>query len=169
MSFGSEISFFGIWKHQDALTSSLHSPVRLFSWCVAKVMQKKVQDGQGWGVLGRKELCQLDGFVCSGYYLNFIYLRYLLRHSRSSRLRLKHLPKSMPLRRADKNKGDGRNLPFIEVMCGDWAHSIQCRGATPKFTFPSIHIPSAGDNAGQFALASASFSFVPAGTDGWNI
>lgn len=39
----------------------------------------------------------------------------------------------------------------------------------PKFTFPSTHIPSLGGDAGQFTLASASFSFVPAGTDGWDI
>lgn len=84
--------------------------------------------GEGFGlILGRKELCQLDGFMCSGYYLNFIYLRHLLKHSEPSRLRLKHLSNSMPLSRVDKNKGDGQSLPFVEVMCRDWARSVRCR------------------------------------------
>lgn len=112
----------------------------------------------GVGVILR----QLDVF--SGYYLNLIYLRHLLRHSEPSRMALKHLPKAMPLRRAGKNKGNGWSAPFVEVTRGDWADA-----PAPKFTFPSIRTPSAGGDAGQFTLASASFSFVPAGTDGRGI
>lgn len=50
MSLGSEMNSSGIWKHQDALTSSLHSPVGLSSWCVAKVLAQKDQDGPERGV-----------------------------------------------------------------------------------------------------------------------
>lgn len=46
---------------------------------------------EGFGlILGSVALCQLDGFVFSGYYLNLIYLRHLLRHAEPSRLGLKH-------------------------------------------------------------------------------
>lgn len=50
VSLGSEINSFGIWKCQDALTSSLHSLLGLVLWCVAKMMPRKAQDAPVQGV-----------------------------------------------------------------------------------------------------------------------